>query len=559
MEKAAAWWTKLGKPQYGGELTIRLNRKIVNLDPYYGVHLPQIHTAWMEKMFVDDWTLDPAIYDYRMNLRPNQYVKGHLVQSWEFASPSTFVVHLRKGIHWQDKPPANGREFVGDDIAFHFHRLYGLGSGYSKPSPALAHAAAFKELLSVTALDKYTVIFNWKTSNRELILDALQEVATTLCIENPEAVRQWGDVRDWHHAVGTGPFILEDFDGNKGAVLIKNPDYWGHDERYPENKLPYIDKLNFVIIPDEQTALNALITGQVDVVDQISFKSALRIRETHPEILQIPILITTVTIDPRNDVPPFNDLRVRKAMQMAIDIPTIARTYYEGLFEPYPSMITSRYLKGWGFPYEGWPQDLKEEYSYNPGAARQLLADAGYPRGFKTNIVANVSADMQLLNLVKSYFADIGIDMEIRPMESTDWTAFVINGQKHDQMAYAAVSPYGHAFEPIRQLQRLHTGSSSNYLMVNDPVLDAFQPQAIAASSEDRLKQILKDANERMARQHYAVSILQPMNYALFQPWLKGYNGQFGSVCSAAGSPQLLFFYPARFWIEQKLKNTAKL
>jgi len=95
--------------------------------------------------------------------------------------------------------------------------------------------------------------------------------------------------------------------------------------------------------------------------------------------------------------------------------------------------------------------------------------------------------------------------------------------------------------------------------MVNDPVLDAFQPQAIAASSEDRLKQILKDANERMARQHYAVSILQPMNYALFQPWLKGYNGQFGSVCSAAGSPQLLFFYPARFWIEQKLKNTAKL
>jgi peptide/nickel transport system substrate-binding protein len=558
MEKTVAWWTKLGQPQYGGELTIRLNRKIVNLDPYYGVHLPQIHTAWMEKMFVDDWTLDPAIYDYRMNLRPNQYVKGHLAESWEFASPSTFIVHLRKGIHWQDKPPANGREFVADDIAFHFHRLYGLGSGYSKPSPALAHAAAFKELLAVTATDKYTVVFNWKTSNRELILDALQEVATTLCIENPEAVRQWGDVRDWHHAIGSGPFMLENFEGEKGAVLVRNPDYWGRDERYPENKLPYIDKLNFVIIPDEQDALNALIGGKVDVVDQISFKSALRIRETHPEILQIPILITTVTIDPRNDVPPFNDIRVRKAMQMAIDIPTIARTYYEGLFEPYPSMITSRYLKGWGFPYEEWSQDLKDEYSYSPKAARQLLADAGYPKGFKTNIVANVSADMQLLYLVKSYFADIGIDMEIRPMESTDWTAFVINGQKHDQMAYAAVSPYGHAFEPIRQLQRLHTGSSSNYLMVNDRVLDAFQPEAIGATSENRLKQILKNANEHMARQHYAVSILQPMNYALYQPWLKGYNGQFGSVCSAAGSPQLLFFYPARFWIDQKLKRAAR-
>ena len=243
-------------------------------------------------------------------------------------------------------------------------------------------------------------------------------------------------------------------------------------------------------------------------------------------------------------------------MQMAIDLPTIARTYYEGLFEPYPSTVTSRHLKGWGFPYEDWPQDLKDEYTYNPEAARQLLADAGLSNGFKTNIVANISADMQLLQLVKTYFADIGIDMEIRPMESTDWTDFVINSHKHDQLTYAAVSPYGHAFEPIRQLQRLHTGSSSNYLMVSDPVLDTLPNKAIATTSEYQLKQILRDANERMARQHFAISLLQPMNYSLHQPWLKGYNGQFGSVCSAAGSPQLLFFYPARFWIDRALKNS---
>ena len=92
--------------------------------------------------------------------------------------------------------------------------------------------------------------------------------------------------------------------------------------------------------------------------------------------------------------------------------------------------------------------------------------------------------------------------------------------------------------------------------MVNDPVLDAFQPKAIAATSETQLKQILKDANERMARQHFAISLIQPMHYSLHQPWFKGYNGQFGSVCSAAGSPQLLFFYPARFWIDQKLKKS---
>ena len=556
MEKKVAWWDKLGKPQYGGEMVIRVNRKIVNLDPYYGVHLPQIHTAWMEKLFVDDWTLDPEIYDYRMYLPPNQYVKGHLAETWEFTDPYTFVVHLRKGVHWQDIPPANGREFTADDVAFHFHRLYGLGSGYTKPSPDLANEAAFKELISVTVPDKYTVVFKWKTSNRKLIINALQEVGTTLCLENPEAVRKWGDVRDWHHAIGTGPFILKDFVPGSSATLVKNPNYWGHDERYPQNKLPYVDKLRLMIIPDENAALEALLTGKVDVVDQISFKQAQLIRKTNPEILQIPILIPSTTIEPRNDVAPFNDIRVRKAMQMAIDLPTIARTYYGGIFEPYPSTVTSRYMKGWGFPYEDWPQDLKDEYAYNPTTAKKLLADAGFPSGFKTNIVANTSADMQLLQLVKSYFADVGIDMEIRPMESTDWTVFVINGHKHDQLTYAAVSPYGHAYEPTRQPQRLHTGASSNYLMVSDPVFDAFQAKAIAATNEDQLKQVLRDANERVARQHFAISLLQTMKYSLHQPWFKGYNGQFGSVCSAAGSPQLLFFYPARFWIDHDLKKS---
>ena len=555
MEKRVAWWDKLGKPQYGGEMVIRLNRKIVNLDPYNGIHLTQIHTAWMEKLFVDDWTIDPGIYDYRVAERPNQYVKGHLAETWEFKDPTTFVVHLRKGIHWQNIPPANGREFIADDVAFHFHRMYGLGSGYTKPSPARAHVAAFKELISVTAPDKYTVVFKWKTSNRQVIIDALQEVGTSLCIENPEVVKKWGNTLDWHHAVGTGPFILKDFAADSHATLVRNPDYWGHDERYPQNKLPYIDKLTLLIIPDQKTTLAEMSAGRIDVADQISPVLAQEIRKTNPEILQIALAYTAITIEPRHDKPPFNDVRVRRAMQMAIDLPGLAETYYKGTVEPYPSTLTSRRLKGWGFPYEEWPQDLKNEYAYNPAVARKLLADAGYPDGFKTNIVANTTGDMQLLQVVKSYFADIGIDMEIRPMESTDWIQFVELDRKHDQLAQNAVSPYGHSYEPIRQLSRFHTGYSSNYMMVNDHVFDAFQTKATAASGEEQLKQIMRDANEYIARQHFAISLLQPMQYSLHQPWFKGYNAQFGSVCSPAGSPQLLFFYPARFWIDQNLKK----
>ena len=113
---------------------------------------------------------------------------------------------------------------------------------------------------------------------------------------------------------------------------------------------------------------------------------------------------STPSLDPRNDRPPFNDIRVRKALQLAIDLPAIAKTYYGGKAVANPSTLTSRDVRGWGFPYEDWPQDLKNEYVYNPELSRQLLADAGYPNGFSTHIVVESTVDMKLLEIVKSYF-----------------------------------------------------------------------------------------------------------------------------------------------------------
>ena len=177
-------------------------------------------------------------------------------------------------------------------------------------------------------------------------------------------------------------------------------------------------------------------------------------------------------------------------MQLAIDLNGIAENYYKGSVEPIPSSLTSRNMKGWGLPWEEWPQDVKEQYAYKPDLAKKLLAEAGYPHGFKTNIIADTTGDMVLLDIVKQYFKDVGIDMEIRTMESTDWIKYVLTERKHDQLAQRTVSPLGHGYEPIRQLSRLHTGYSSNYLMVSDPVFDAFQPAAIAAPDEQARKKV---------------------------------------------------------------------
>ena len=557
--KARRWWYKLGEPQYGGELVIRASRNIVNFDPYFGAGLVHLVTAWMERLVADDWTLDPEIFDYKPLWHPSLYLKGQLAEGWEFTDPSTYVVHLRKGIHWQDISPAMGREFDADDVVFHFNRLYGLGGGFTKPSPFHEAVNAFQDLISVTASDRYTVIFKFKSSNPEFIMESLHEVNLGLNLENPDAVKKWGDVRDWRHAIGTGPYILKNFVPNSSASLIKNTNYWGYDERYPQNKLPYIDTIKYLMIPDDTTALSAMCMGKIDIIDCVSPVQAKAIRKTNPEILQILTpLPPTVSLDPRIDVAPFNDIRVRKAMQMAIDLPTIAKTYYQGLVESYPDTLTSRYMKGWGFPYEDWPQDLKDEYAYNPIETRKLLADAGYPKGFKTNVVADIAGDMDLLKIIKSYFAQVGIDMEIRPMETNDWTAFVM-ARKHDQLVHHPAGHLGHTSSPLRDLNRFQTGSANNYGMVSDPIFDALYAQAKAATNLDEVLRIFRDANEYVARQHIAISVLQPMAYSLCQPWVKGFNAQFGSTWGAAGGPGMLSFYLGRFWIDQNVKKSMSL
>ena len=141
-------------------------------------------------------------------------------------------------------------------------------------------------------------------------------------------------------------------------------------------------------------------------------------------------------------------------------------------------------------------------------------------------------------------------------METTAWIDFVRVGHKHNQMVHHPVGPLGHASASIKDLTRLHTESLVNSAMVSDPVFDNFYDKATAASSEQEVQRIFRDANERVARQHFAISLLHARSYSLCQPWLKGFNAQFGSTWGAAAGPGMLSFYLGRFWIDQNLKKS---
>jgi peptide/nickel transport system substrate-binding protein len=422
------------------------------------------------------------------------------------------------------------------------------------PANAVGQAAAqWRYLVSVTATDKYTVVFKWSIPNPEFITEVMESAGRSdACIESPDAVKTWGDVNNWQHAIGTGPFILTDFIDGSSATLVKNPGYWGTDERYPQNKLPYIDKLIVLIIPDDSTALAGLRTGKIDVVDATLAQTAQQVAKTNPQISQISVpYVCGFSLDPRNDMKPFNDIRVREAMQMAINLPQIATTYYLGAASPNPVTLTSQYMVGgWGSPYDQWPQALKDQFAYNPTAATQLLAAAGYPSGFTTDIVVDTAYDMNLLQIIKAEFAAININLNITALDLPSWNAFVQTNHKNDALATRSTSGImGNTYEPMIAVNKFLTGNyGADWAMVSDPGYDALYAQAMAATSTDSAKQIMKNVNEYVAQQHYVISLLQPVTFSLVQPWLKGYSGQYGATYGSSGPP-FLFFYAARFWI----------
>ena len=104
---AGNWWDKLGVPQYGGTLTISSPQDIGTWDANAPGATPGafgLENVYQERLTSDDWTLDPTVYNYETNWRPSDYVVGNIAQSWEMPDASTYVLHLRHGVTWQNIP-----------------------------------------------------------------------------------------------------------------------------------------------------------------------------------------------------------------------------------------------------------------------------------------------------------------------------------------------------------------------------------------------------------------------------------------------------------------------
>jgi peptide/nickel transport system substrate-binding protein len=550
------WWDKFGKPQYGGTITCRGLFDNPSFDPLAPVgHGTTV--MWFESLFGPDWALDPDVWAYDVGWIPQQYYTGLLAEGWERTGPLTVVVKLRQGIHWQDKPPVNGRELTAEDVQYSYDRMMGTGSGFTEPNSFWAGALTAVE--RVVATGKYTLEFRLKQPSVIAMDQVLGASVMGIAVIVPHEWVEQGDTQDWQNAVGTGPFILSGYETEVSLTYTRNPNYWGYDERHPENQLPYIDEFKYVKIPDTATALAAMRTNKIDILGRgergsaVTWQQLQGLINTNPDI-QVGVLPASggQTLELRCDKAPFTDIRVRKALQMALDRKLIAESHYPGpLLEGQElgavcGMAPPSY-KGWVTPFDEWPADLQEEYSYNPDKARQLLSDAGYPNGFSTHVLASSTDDVELLEIIKSYFKDIGVDMEIKTMDSTAAVRSIASAGKHEQMVMSARMGMAQPPDLLLRLS-VSTNTRDNFTYHNDAYFDGLAAQFNTATDTDEAKRLFNEADMYLISHHWRVVTCLVTTPSVWQPWIKGLN-------SGSPTPNLSVgcagFFPARVWIDQ--------
>ena len=540
------WWDYHGEPEYGGTFTWRINMDIASFDPWRSYDSTGIRNMYSDGYFGLDWTTDRAIAPLKGGYFDVNDQENMIVESWEIPDEyMTFIIHVRPGINWQDKPPMNGRELTAYDLEFTWHRMVGgLGSGFEPGSNPYTYFKGYDDFESITATDKYTLVLKTKYSVASIW--TLMHGAGN-APHAREVYEQYGDLSDWKNAVGTGPFLLTDYVAGVSATFEKNPVYWGWDQRHPDKAIPYVDGAKFLIIPDQSTAFAALRTGKIFMLTGVPWEQAEAFEQSNPEIGQVPILGTGYTVAMRVDKEPFTDIRVRQALNMAIDRQPIAESYYGGRIDSTPVSYINPNMGIYFTPFEEWPKEVQEGHSYNPAKAKQLLTEAGYPDGFQTNLLISSADDMDLPQIVQGYFADIGVDMEIKVVEATTFFSFVNIFKKHEQMVWSRLACNSGPAEPT---MLMHSSKFFiNPCMTADPVFDELMDRAPHWLEGDPNKANFVKQADMYAMEHYwSVPILPSVSYVLYQPWLRGYSedgfwGQHG-------------YQFARWWIDHDLKES---
>ncbi|MEK5080729.1 ABC transporter substrate-binding protein [Solibacillus sp. FSL W7-1436] len=445
-------------PKSGGTYTILTPADPDMLDPHRqsSIYTHMLAGLVYNKLVTYETGPDAAYTDY--NVVPD------LAERWEVSDDGkTYTFHLREA-YWHDVEPVNGRQLTAEDVVSTMERIINLPG----------HQAALLSVVeSIVAQDDQTVVFTLKQPFAPFLNFMANHF---MWILPKEAID--GKVDLATDAIGTGPFVLEKWEDNVQATYKKNPNY------YEEGK-PYLDEIIYKVVPEQGSRIAAFRTGQADSIGGLSPEEITQLQKTNPNIKIFEALFATQEQLYMNmEREPFTDLRVRKAISMAVDRKSMVKAIYGGGETSGP---VNPSLGDWALPLE----EREKLLSYNPEEAKKLLAEAGYPNGFDTTMMVTNGYGEQLVRVAQWVAEDlrnVGINVEI---ELVEYAAYF--SEKWPNVDYDMGVGYQTYFqEPDEWLRtQLHTNGSRNWYNISDPELDKMlDEQRTILDVEERKKYV---------------------------------------------------------------------
>ncbi len=361
-----------------------------------------------------------------------------LAESWTVSDDGTvYTFRLRRGVKFHSRAGFTpSRDFNADDVLFSFERAWKSDHPYHKVSGGnyeYFNSMGMARLLkSIVKVDDYTVRFTLTAPEAPFIANLGMDFASILSAEyadkmlvarTPEKVDQ--------EPIGTGPFILVAYRKDSDIRYRANPDYWQGKAK--------IDDLVFAITPDAAVRYAKLRVGECHVMavpnpaDLDSMRRDPNIRLLSQEGLNIGYWAFNTTKKP------FDDKRVRQALSFAVDKKAIVEAVYLGAGTPATNPIPPTI---WSY------NDALKDYPYDPDRAKKLLAEAGYPNGFETDLWAmpvsrayNPNA-RRMAELIQADLAKVGVKANIVQYE---WTEYLRRGAagEHQTMLLGWISDNG--------------------------------------------------------------------------------------------------------------------
>ena len=371
-----------------------------------------IQTADVQKTSKDyevPFNIFDRLVDVEVGTDGNSKIVPSLAESWDISDDGLeYTFHLRQGVKFH-----NGNDFTAEDVAYTFHRMLTVEGGVN--TEFIDQIKGADELLAgetdtlegVEVVDDYTI----KVTLKEPFAGFLASISSPgVSIYDSEATEAAGDQFGMDPAVtvGTGPFEFASWSFNNQLVLTRNEDYWKGASELPGVVIK--------IIPDTETQSMMFESGELDILDlDYAADSVDRFTETYPDqIVQGPrVGIVYFTMNFNKE--PFQDVRVRKAVQMSIDRQAILDALYGGRGQVEQGIFPHGLI--------GFNPD-QEEIKYDPEAAKALLAEAGYADGFDMEIAADSSASDTMtmaLEIVSDQLAEVGINAEIKNYDESTW------------------------------------------------------------------------------------------------------------------------------------------